>query len=322
MTNILFSLDIILPILFVLGFGYSVEKFNLFENSVQSLNTINRLVLKCTLPATLFTATVTINKQVLYQEFNLFFALLISSLIAYTISFFIIKYFFKRNITECAIAALMISFSAGPLYGPALLESLYGHQGDAAVSMMSLVINVFLLPIASIIIKVNNESKSNENKESVFKLIMHSLYHAIIQTPFVTAPLIAILLVLTNIPVPPIIIKSLSLIGKGSAGLSIFVAGMTIAINHFQINKEVIFICLLKNIAIPLLFICIAPYMNLKMSSPLFHQGLYLMALPSGPIIVALATQYNGYQKEASSALALSTVGMLVSVTIFLTIMH
>lgn len=315
MGNIVMSINVIFPIIFTLLFGFIVEKINLFKNITHSLATINTLVLKCTLPAALFIGTVTINKVILYQEFTLFLALLICSFLAFFIGFFLIKYVFKRNDIECSIAALMISFSAGPLYGPALLENLYGLKGDASVAMMSLVINVFLIPIATIIIKIVSEKRKGKESISFFKLIAHSLNHAIIQTPFVTAPLIAIFLVIINIKIPEVLLHSLNLMGKASAGLSIFVGGMTIAVNQIKINKEVLLICLLKNIAIPLLYFKMAPFFQLEKIPSLFNQGLLLMALPSGPIIVLLATQYHQYQQEASSALALSTIGMLITVT-------
>ena len=50
-------------------------------------------------------------------------------------------------------------------------------------------------------------------------------------------------------------------------------------------------------------------------SGTAFEQSLLLMALPTGPMAVLLATRYRQYEREASSTLALSTVFMVVSVT-------
>ena len=97
---------------------------------------------------------------------------------------------------------------------------------------------------------------------------------------------------------------------------------MTIAANQFKLTGEVLLFAILKNIMLPILFIGIALLLNFPKDTSIYNQGLLLAALPSGPMIVLLATKYKQYQQEASSILAVSTVGMLITVTALIYILN
>ena len=185
----------------------------------------------------------------------------------------------------------------------------------------SVVINVFIVPLATVIIKM--ALVNEENHHSAMHLVGESLYQAIFKTPFVWAPLLAFILVFLNIQMPHVVINSLELIGKATAGVAVFVAGMMIAANQFKVSGEVFCISLLKNIGVPLLFIGIAIYVfRMPIHTTVFNEGLLLAALPSGPMIVLLATRYKQYQAQASSILAITTVGMLITVTALIVMIH
>jgi len=315
MDNILQSMMIVIPIIFVLALGFYAGKGKFFGTEGKPLGTLNELVLTFALPPALFVGTITVSHKTLIQEIDLFFSLLVSLFIAYFIGLAIAKYLFKRNMVEASIAGLAVSFSAGPFYGPALLGSLYGVSSDVAVSMISVAINVFIVPLATIIIKMSLSANDN-SKRSVLKLISNSIYQAIFKTPFVWAPLLAFILVFLNIHMPEVVIDSLNLIGKATAGVAVFVAGMTIALNKFKINFETIFFSVLKNVGLPLLFVFVAVVIfKMPMHTNIFDEGLLLAALPSGPMIVLLATNYKQYEEQSSSILAITTVGMLITVT-------
>lgn len=313
MEHILHSIAIVVPIIFVLAYGYGAGRTKAFEET-DAISTINKLVLTFALPPALFVGTVSVTRSQLLSDMVLFLALLFSLLIAYFVGLFIAKCLMKRNLVESSIAGLAVSFSAGPFYGPALLGGLYGTESGVAVSMISLVINVIIVPIATILIKVEL-ARQAKNHTSLGSLVGHSVYQAIFKTPFVWAPLLGFIFVFIGLDVPDVARSSLALIGQATAGVAVFVAGMTIAANKFKVTREVLVFTLLKNIGLPALFLGIAVALGMSLSSEIFDEGILLAALPSGPMIVLLATRYKQYQQEASSILALSTVGMLLTVT-------
>lgn len=321
MNHILQSMMVVVPIIFVLAFGFFAGKVKAFGEEGNPIRTINELVLNFALPPALFLGTVSVSRTQLIAESVLFFALLVTLFIAFLVGFFIAKCLFKRNVIESSIAGLAVSFSAGPFYGPALLGGIYGTESGVAVSMISLVINVFIVPLATTIIKLEL-AKQNGTHDTAVHLVGRSVYQAIIKTPFVWAPLLGFILVFIGIPIPEVVKKSLGLIGQATAGMAVFVAGMTIAVNKFKMTGEVILIAILKNIGLPLLFVGIAFFFHMTKGSVIFNEGLLLAALPSGPMIILLATRYKQYQQEASSILAISTLGMLITVTMLIVLLN
>ena len=322
MSSITQSLVIVIPIIFVLTLGFLAERTQAFGANSQPIPVINELVLNFALPASLFVGTVKVSKDGLERESVLFVAILLTLLIGYGVGFAVAKVIFKQNIIASAIAALGASFSAGPFFGPAVLGKIYGtDKSGVAISLISLVLNIVIVPLTTAIIKIELERKTAQNI-SIVKLVSSSIFQAVFKTPFVWAPLLGFILVFLNFKILVVGLASLNLIGETTTGIAVFVAGMTIADNKFRINGVTLTLTLLKNIGLPILFLGVAFLLRIAPGSIFFNQGLLLAALPTGPIIVLLATRYKAFQQEASSVLVLSTIGMLITVTGLILILH
>lgn len=318
MQHLLQSVSIVLPIILILMFGFISAKRNIFGNNATTISTLSKLVLTITLPPLLFAGTLSISKDQLNNALSLFGALLFSNILLYLICFFVARSFFKRNITEAALAGLAGSFSAGPFYGPALLEPLYGNSSSVSISMIAIVINLALIPLATIMIEIDQEKKQATANKPIHKLLLNSIYHAIIDCPYVWAPLLAIILLLCGVHLPQFMHNTCLLIGKATSGIAVFVAGMTIAVNRFKLTKECISFALIKDIGLPAMFLITASLFFLEKGTPIFNEGLLLCAMPSGPMIILFSNQYKQYQQEAASILAISTFSMIVTVTILI----
>ena len=83
MEHLLQSSAIVIPIIFVLAFGFLAGKTNAFGKEGNPIPILNELVLKFALPPALFVGTITVSHQDLLNEFVLFFALLVSILFAF-----------------------------------------------------------------------------------------------------------------------------------------------------------------------------------------------------------------------------------------------
>lgn len=317
MTDFLHATTVVIPIIFVLMYGYFAGKFKAF-GTAPAIPIINKLVLNFALPPALFVGTISIKREELSQDLFLFLSLLITLLIAYAIGYVLARYVFKRNVVESSIAGLAVSFAAGPFYGPALLEGIYGIQSVVAVSIIAFVLNVVIVPLATIIIRIALARK-NATTTSLPKMLATSIYNAIIHAPYVWAPMVGMILVLLNIHVPDVAQNALTLIGKATAGTAVFVAGLTIAANTLKITPEILLISILKAVVTPIIFYGVATSIGMPITSTLFHEGLLLTALASGPIIVLLATQYQQYQQQAASIMAITTFAMIITLSLIIT---
>ncbi len=320
MEKIWQSVVVVIPIIFVLFFGYYAGRRKAFGPGPEPLQTLNKLTLNYALPASLFVGTVVVSRQQLIHEFPVFLALLISMVGAFLIVFAISRFMFKRTIITAVLQAMAISMSAGPFYGPALLSPVYGTSSSISVSLASIVLNVFLVPIGTVMLKYGQKGNAvaaggQADQTSTLSIIGHSLYQAFFKTPLVTASIIGFVIVLIGIPVPKVVDSSLDLIGKATAGVAVFICGLTLANNKLSLGGEVWLNFALKNIVVPAIFAAVALLVGIKFSSAGFGEGLLLAALPTAPLVVLLAHDYNEYQRRASATLALTTVGMIVTIT-------
>jgi malonate transporter len=305
--------SVIVPVFFVLLLGYAAGRAKAFVS--EQVSGINELVLNFALPASLFVGTVSTPRTQLLEQGPLFLALLVSVVGLYIIVFFLGRLLFRHKVGEAALQAITVSFAAGPFFGPAILNGLYGASSAVAISLISIILNIIVVPTTLVLLKVSQAPTPSGKTSSLGSLLGPALVDAI-KTPFVWAPLLAIALVLIGVRVPSLVDSALNLIGQTTSGVALFVAGLSIAARKMILNLEVGVNAVLKMVVQPALFLLLALAFNIK--QPYGHEGFLLSTLPSGPMGVLLATQFQTYESEASSTLALTTLSLLITLPVAL----
>jgi malonate transporter len=275
---------------------------------------INELVLDFALPASLFVGTVRTPRDQLLQQGPLVLALLIGIVGLYVIVLLLGRQLFRHPMGVAALQAITVCFSAGPYFGPAVLTPVYGASSAVAISMIAIILNIVIVPMTLVLIEISRETESSAAK-SIASLVGPALVNAV-KTPFVWAPLLAVALVLVGVSVPPLVDSALSLIGQATGGVALFVAGLMIAAHKVIFNLEVGVNTVLKMLVQPAVFFLLALAFGVK--PPFLYEGLLLTALPSGPMGILLATRNKMYESDASSALAVTSVAMLITLPIIL----
>lgn len=324
------AVSIVIPILFVLALGFAAAKAKAFPTG--SIGVINELVLDFALPASLFVGTISVSRSTLLKEGGVFLAMLLTLVVGYLAVLAFSLLVLRHKLSEAAIQAIAVTFAAGPFYGPALLDGLFDAKTGpgVSISMIAILLNLIIVPLTTVLLEVDKRRHSELAASTgqgsaasvpapaaplgIGRLIGASLFKAVFKTPFVWAPLIALVLVLVGVQMPSVVSSSLSLIGNTTGGVAVFVAGLTLGVNKLAFSGETLLNVALKNVGLPALFFGFAVLLGVS-SGAQFEQGLLLAALPTGPMAVLLATRYKRYEREASSTLAFSTVLMIVTVT-------
>jgi malonate transporter and related proteins len=305
-------LTIIVPIFFVLLLGYVAGRAKEFGSD--QVAGINELVLDFALPASLFVGTVSTPREQLLQQGPFVLALLVGIVGLYVIVLLLGRQLFRHAMGLAALQAITVCFSAGPYFGPAVLTPVYGASSAVAISMIAIILNIVIVPMTLILIEVSRGTEGSEVK-SIASLVGPALANAV-KTPFVWAPLLAVALVLVGVRVPHLVDSALSLIGEATGGVALFVAGLMIAAHKVTFNLEVVVNTVLKMLVQPAVFFLLALAFGVK--PPFLYEGLLLTALPSGPMGILLATRNKMYESDASSALAITSIAMLITLPIIL----
>jgi malonate transporter len=311
------TLNIIFPIFFVLLLGYAAGRANQFDS--HQVRGINELVLKFAVPASLFVGTVGVSRAQLLQEAPLLLAMLVSLVGIYIVVFLLGKLVFRHTVGVAALQAIAVSFTAGPFFGPAVLNPIYGASSAVAISMIALILNIVIVPATLVLLGISQQPAESGTKLPAGALLGSALVRAI-KAPFVWVPLVAFALVLAGVSVPAVVDSGLGLIGHATSGVALFVAGITIATSKIILNLEVGVNAVLKMVVLPVFCFGLAALLGVK--APFSNEGLLLTALPSGPIGILLATRYKIYEAEASATVAVTMILIVPAIPIALFLMR
>jgi predicted permease len=170
-------LTIIVPIFFVLLLGYAAGRARAFGSD--QVAGINELVLDFAVPASLFVGTMSTPRAQLLQQGSLFLALLISVVGLYVVVLFLSRLLFRHTVADAALQAIMVSFTAGPYFGPALLGGVYGASSAIALSMIAIILNLFLVPTTLVLLGISQETRRSGTASSLGSLLGPALVNAI-----------------------------------------------------------------------------------------------------------------------------------------------
>lgn len=305
------TLILLLPLFFVMGVGYVAGRTKRI-NHLQMLG-INRVLVEFTLPAALFTGTVQTPRAELVQHGPLILALLIAFVVFWVIGNVAGRLLFHHTAGESVLQATAIAFPNTGFMGVSILGGLFGTSSLASVAISTALGVLFFVPSAVIILEITR--KAREEKSSA---VAHSKLQKIIlpafvnagRAPLVWAPILAALLVLFGLALPPEILAMLNLLGSITGGLAMFAAGLVLAAFPLRLNFEIGFNTFLKMIAQPLFMLVVMSALGVVGLRA--HEGVILAALPTPILATILATQYGTYQSEASSTLVLTSLVLVI----------
>jgi len=146
----------LVPVFFVLALGFFAGKRNSFD--ADQAAGLSKLAVSYALPASLFVGMTTIPKDLLLQQGRLVFALILSHAGFFLVAWACFRLAKTLSSTAAIIYALMLSTSATPVFGLAVLQPLLGPTSSGAVGLIALAINL-TVPPAVILLEMDAASK-------------------------------------------------------------------------------------------------------------------------------------------------------------------
>lgn len=298
-------LMVTLPIIITLLFGFISAWRHDFNN--KDATTLNRMVLTYAVPMSIFAGTVSTSKAYLLESIPLLLTLTVTIVGLYALVYFLFRYVFRFSLDLSALSALTVAGPAVPFFGPAILEGFFGVSAAIPIAIGSILINVTIVPFTVFLLTMNRiqtsvTSEVSENTKNIF--IQH--LKETVKKPLVWAPVLAVIIVLLGFNSPPVLNKSLELLGKASAGVALFASGIMLAAYKLKLDALTWSLVILKNIFAPILIYVVARGFGLNIH--LISQALITMAIPAMPIIVVFAIEYKVAEKNMPSVLLLSTI--------------
>ena len=171
---------------------------------------------RCQLPC-LFSMT-DIPKDLLLQQGRLVLALILSHAGLFLVAWFSLGFVKPLHGTPSIIYALMLSTSATPVFGLAVLKPILGPTSAGTVGLVALAINL-TVPPAVILLEMDAAAKHQQGATDSSKPsdILTGL-NAGLKSPLLWAPILGIAVVLASIHLPTVVASCLELIGSATSG--------------------------------------------------------------------------------------------------------
>src|SRR6201984_2385566 len=188
------------PIFFGLPLGYLAGKLHTFD--ADQAAGFSKLALSFALPASLFVSMTGIPRDLLLGQGRLVLALILSHVGLFVIACIALKQIASLRGTPAIIYALMLSTSATPVFGLAVLGPILGPTSAGTVGLVALAINL-TVPPAVILLEMDAAAKNQQatTNPSRPNAILTGL-RAGLKSPLLWAPILGIAVVLAGTHLP------------------------------------------------------------------------------------------------------------------------
>src|SRR6202521_4605399 len=306
------------PVFFVLALGYVAGKRNAFD--ADQAAGLSKLALSFALPASLFVSMTDIPKELLLQQGRLVLALILSHAGLFLIAWFALGFVKSLHGTPSIIYALMLSTSATPVFGLAVLGPILGPTSAGTVGLVALAINL-TVPPAVILLETDAAAKNQQaaTGPSQPSAILTGL-NAGLKSPLLWAPILGIAVVLASIHLPAVVASCFELIGSATSGVAVFAVGLVLAAHPVRLSPGV-FAGTLARVTIQSAVLFALLHL-LHVVSPFAREALVCCSFPLATVVVLFAARYKAVESEAASMLLISTLALVITVPTILWLSH
>lgn len=299
----------LVPVFFVLALGFFAGKRNSFD--ADQAAGLSKLAVSFALPASLFVGMTDIPKDLLLQQGRLVLALILSHAGLFLVAwgcFWLTK--ILRS-TAAIIYALMLSTSATPVFGLAVLQPLLGRTSSGAVGLVALAINL-TVPPAIILLEMDAASKQQIASSSTKQNPILTGLVAGLTSPLLWAPILGIAVVLAGYHLPMVVASSFELIGSTTSGVAVFAVGLVLAAHRVSLSRAVLLGTLGRIIVQSAVLFALLHLLHVV--SPFAREALVCCSFPLATVVVLFAARYKSSEAESASMLLFSTLALAVTV--------
>jgi malonate transporter and related proteins len=289
---------------------------------------LNRMVLLYTVPLLLFVGTVSTPRAELSQNLPLLIALCGAIVGLYGVVLLLSRFAFRRRMSTSALAALTASAPAVPF--SAVLGFLFGGPSAIPIAMASLIVDLTVIPVTILFLTLDTAGENAQGNCPVKDgehlpssrtprgAVLAAKLAETVKQPIVWMPVLAFGIVLSGARIPQLIGHSLSLLGHASGGVALFGSGVALASQTIRVNRHVLFLVILKNIVQPALVLGTLRWLDY--GNPIVSKAVLTTAIPSMPMVILLAVQYRATEAEIASAVFLSVIGSVITMSAFIAV--
>lgn len=294
----------IISIVLMIGLGYFLKRIDFL--SEKDIDPLNKIVMYILMPCMIFSALYSADMSLLPTLGILPFVILTASIGSGVISYIVLKrlHYDDKEIWS-VLVTVMIANTA--FMGYPVNLGVYGHPGFLRAIFCDLATTcMFLLLSFVLVLKFGGTVKR--------------AFREILLFPPLWAVVLGISFNLLNIPIGPVLDKTVNYLADGAIPLIMISLGLSIELGGLARSKAmVIFTSIVKLGVFPLIALIVVSLLGL---TGLQHDvGIIEAAMPSGMLSLLLAITYKLDYELTSDCILINTVISLITLPIIMTLL-
>ncbi|MFZ1814324.1 MAG: AEC family transporter [Rhizobiaceae bacterium] len=276
---------------------------------IEGLAWLNFFVVYVALPAMFFRL---LSRTPLNEFANIGFiaATTLATLLIFCIGFFLAGLRNGGNVGEATIQGFAAAYGNIGYMGPPLALAAFGPEAGVPVALIFCFDNSLHFTLAPLLMAFHSNERVGAGK------LATDIAKKIFTHPFILATIAGVLGAAFQVRPPQALDRLLEVLAAGAAPCALFAMGVTAALRPLKrVPLELAYLIPLKLIVHPLLLLVIVS-MTVRNVNPVWLEAAVLLAaLPSATNVFVIAQQYGVWQERASSAVVLSTLSAVLTVT-------
>ncbi|MBX2883582.1 MAG: AEC family transporter [Granulosicoccus sp.] len=301
--------SLVLPLFGLIALGYIAGRLRRLP--IEGLAWLNFFVLYIALPALFFRL---LAETPMHEFANIRFLVTttLSSLLIFALCFLIAYRLRRADIRAAAIQGFVGAYGNIGYLGPPLAIAAFGAEAAAPVALIFCLDNAMHFTLAPTLMAISEKNRQPAGK------VIGGIAKSIFTHPFILATIAGIVAASLQYTPPSAIASLLDNVSTAAAPCALFAMGITAALRPVKrIPLELVYLIPIKLVLFPL-----ALYFGLSAIPDLnptwLHAAVLMAALPTATNVFIMAQQYHIWEERASSAIVISTLLSIITVTVYL----
>lgn len=307
----------LLPIVITLGLGYLAGWHHDFTGDQAA--TLNRMVMLYALPLSLFVGMVTTSRHELAESAGIAFAVAGSMVASFFLTLLAAWRIWKQDLGTASLYGLAVGGPSVPFVGTSVLGYLFGTSATIPISAASLALNLVQVPVCLVLLGTMaskpgtttslapDRTRSQEVKGDIVSAL---------KEPVVWAPVLGLLLALSEIDLPASVDRGLDLLGTTTGGVALFASGVVLYAQKVLFNRTIGALVVARNLVVPAALWAVL--LMVGMDRQALHESVVTVAIPTASVTVILAVRFHTAERVMASTLFYSTILSLLTLAGFI----
>lgn len=311
-------LAITCPIYLVVLAGYVATRSGLFART--EMQVFGKFVFNLALPALIFNALAQRHiRDILHPAYLLSY--LFGSLLMLTLAYFTGRRLLNLSMTRSTFMAMGVSCSNSSFIGFPILMLMVAPVAGVALGLNVIVENLVMLPLL-----LAMAEHSRDGGGGAWHQVVRQSAQRLMKNPLVISVTAGLVVSVSEVTLPPPVIRTVNLFAQASGGLSLFaIGGMLVGLSLSTGWQRVVPLVMGKLIGHPLAVLLIATLVPLLGVTPMEPQlraaALLMAAMPMLSIYPILGQAY-GEADRSATALLICMVASFFTLSAWMWLLH